>query len=461
MVWGHEPSEKQTGAHTVARMTEGPVLRQMVTLALPLLGGVFSIISFNVADTYFVGQLGTRELAAMTFTFPVVTFLGSLALGLGIGASSALARAIGEGSTARVRRLVTDSLALSLLIVTTFVIFGLFTIEPLFTALGAKPELIPLIREYMEIWYLGMPFLVIPMVGNGLIRATGDTRFPAMIMVMAAIVNVILDPILIFGFMGIEGLGLKGAALATIFSRATTFIAALWVLYVREELLTFQKTRLANILSSWWSILYVGLPAAATNVITPITIGFITALLAPFGPEAVAAFGIATRLESFSLIPFMALASVVGPFVGQNWGAMKRDRIRLCMNYGSIFSLGWGLAVAVLFLVTTPYIVPLFNTNPEVIAIAEAYLWIVPVSYVGYGVMLVSASAFNGLGRPLPGTLMTVVRMFILYLPLAYLGRAIWGINGIFLATFVANLGVGLGAYIYNRMIFRSLLASP
>ena len=143
-------------------LTEGPISNQLVTLTLPMVGGIFAIVAFNLADTYYVGQLGTNQLAAMSFTFPVVMTLGSLALGLGVGASSIIARAIGEGDHSRVQRFTTNSLTLGVTAVVLLSAIGLMTIDPLFTALGAGPDVLPFVRQYMQIWYFGMVFLVIP-----------------------------------------------------------------------------------------------------------------------------------------------------------------------------------------------------------------------------------------------------------------------------------------------------------
>lgn len=159
-----------------ARLTEGPVARTLVNLTIPMLLGLVGIAAFNLVDTYFVGQLGTAELAAMSFTFPVVMIVGSVAQGLGIGVSAVVSRAIGEKNEHRVKRLTTDGLLLSVLVVAGFVVLGLSTIDLVFRFLGATPEVLVLIEQYMRIWYLGVIAVVIPMVGNSAIRATGDTE---------------------------------------------------------------------------------------------------------------------------------------------------------------------------------------------------------------------------------------------------------------------------------------------
>ncbi len=433
------------------RLTQGNVGAQLVKLTLPMVWGVFAVIAFSVIDTFFVAQLGTKELAAMSFTFPVVTVLGSVAMGLGIGAASVIARAIGEGDRHKVKCLTTNSLTLSLLVVVLFVLLGLTTMNPLFRALGATPELITLIRDYMTIWYLGMIFLVVPMVGNSAIRAAGNTLVPGIIMTVAAFVNIVLDPLLIFGWGGFPALELQGAALATAIARAITLVASLMFLHFRERMLLLVLPSWKEVWGCWQSILYVGLPAAATNIIIPISIGFITSLMSFYGPQAVAAFGIVSRVESLATIALLALSASIGPFVGQNWGAKKYSRVDRALQLSFLFCLIWGGLVAIVLAFGGRWIVSVFDNNPDVVEIATTYLMLVPISYSASGIILISSSTFNALGKPLPSAVMTLTRMFLLYVPLAYLGSWLFGINGIFAAACLSNLAVGIGAFLWNR----------
>ena len=320
-------------------LTEGPVSNRLVKLTLPMVGGIFAIVAFNLADTYYVGQLGTNQLAAMSFTFPVVMTLGSLALGLGVGASSIIARAIGEGDRSRVQRFTTNSLTLGVVAVALLSTVGLLTIDPLFTALGAGPEVLPFVRQYMQVWYFGMVFLVIPMVGNSAIRASGDTGTPSLIMILSSGFNIVLDPLLIFGFAGVPALGLVGAAWATEISRALTLVASLLVLQFKEHMLSSHLPDLEETFYCWRDVLTVGLPAAGSNMITPISIGVVTSLLATHGPLVVAGFGVASRVESLAMIALIALSASIGPFVGQNWGAGKFERVMQALKQSYLFCL--------------------------------------------------------------------------------------------------------------------------
>jgi len=164
------------------------------------------------------------------------------------------------------------------------------------------------------------------MIGNNIVRATGDTFTPGIIMVSIAVVNAILDPFLIFGYGPFPEMGIKGAALATVIARGIGLVIILIILIKREKLLTFHFGQIKSILSTWENVVYIAGPASLTMLITPISIGIITKILAGFGKEAVAAFGVASRIEMFALMVIMALGSVLIIFVGQNLSKQKFQR---------------------------------------------------------------------------------------------------------------------------------------
>jgi putative MATE family efflux protein len=439
------------GAAREARLTEGPIGRTLARLTLPMIAGIVGMVAFNLVDTYFVGRLGTRELAAMGFTFPVVFIVNGIALGLGMGTSAVVSRAIGRGDFQEVRRLTTDSLALALLVAGLLVAAGLSTIDPIFRLLGATPEILVLIRSYMRVWYPGMVFVVIPMVGNNAIRATGDMKTPAIIMLVAVAVNVVMDPLLIFGIGPFPRLELAGAAIATVIARATVFCVASWVLCVRERMVTRAMPRLRAVWQSWGQLLYIGIPSATTNIIIPLGMGAVTRLVSAYGPEAVAGFGVATRVERFALTVVMALSSVLAPFVGQNWGAGRFDRVRRGIRCSSRFAMGWGAGMLVLLGLGAKQIGSVFNDDPQVVSTVALYLWMVPISYGLWGVFRLANTALNVLRRPLRAALLNVLQLFVLYIPLAVAGSHLLGLPGVFGAAAVANIISGVAAHLWLK----------
>ena len=435
------------------QLIDGPVAKTLLNLTVPMIFGMVGIVAFNLVDTFFVGQLGTQELAALSFTFPIIMVIGSLAMGIGTGALAVISQAIGRGDHHKVKRLTTDSLILSCLLVAFFVALGMMTIEPFFRLLGADPGIIPLIREYMVIWSPGVLFLVIPMVGNNAIRATGDTKTPSAIMLVAVVVNIILDPLLIFGLGPFPMLGLTGAAIATVVSRAITLVVAMWVLYYRDRMMTFELPALKELIDSWKNILYIGLPVAGTRLLSPVAMGVIIALVASYGHEAVAAFGVGIRIEFFALTVVFALSTVMGPFVGQNWGARRFERVNLGVKYSTVFSLAWGVAMFTVLALASRPIASLFNDDPHVISIIMLYLWIVPIGYALFGVFQISTMTLNVLNRPGPAAVLMVIQMFILYIPLAYLGSYLFGLPGIFVAIVLAYSLTGIASHFVLKRV--------
>jgi putative MATE family efflux protein len=375
----------------------------------------------------------------------------SVAIGLSAGTSSVVARAIGANDHDRAKRLATDSLLLSFMVTAILAGIGVLTINPLFKALGAPPDMIPMIRTFMIILYSGIPFLVVGMVGTSNMRATGDTLLPGKLMVAGALMNVILDPIFIFGIGPIPAMGLNGAAIAALLARGMMFVGTIYFLVHRLDMVSFNKPDSGELRKSWRDILHVGLPAAGTNAIIPVAMTLITAMIARYGPDAVAGFGVASRIESLVLVIFYALSSVIGPFVGQNLSAGKESRITEALRLCAQFCMASGLVIALLLAISADFLPTLFSQNPDVTSVTRMFLWIAPLSYGAYGVVMIMNAAFNGLGQPMPAVYISVTRMMLLYLPLAILGRHWFGIAGIFAAYAAANILSGLLSYVWAR----------
>jgi len=213
---------------TSEQVLTAPVSNTLQRMTTPMVIGILAIIMFQAVDTYFISLLGTRELAAISFTFPVTYTITNLAIGLGIATSILVAQAIGKGKREQAQHITTDSLVFCILLVMLFSIGGNLTIDPLFTKLGATETTLPFIHDYMSIWYSSVGLLVIPMIANSAIRATGDTKWPSILMMLSGLVNAALDPLFIFGYGPVPAMGVKGAAIATACSWLIAFFAALW-----------------------------------------------------------------------------------------------------------------------------------------------------------------------------------------------------------------------------------------
>ena len=355
------------------------------------------------------------------------------------------------------RGLATDGMILITLIMTCLSLIGLGSVSKLFELMGADSDIRPMIEIYMSIWFLGAIFMAISAMGTNALRATGDSRISGTVMVSGALLQMIFAPIFIFGLLGLPAMGVTGAAVAMAVSRFILFLVTLYILNYREKLLELTGVTLQRLLDSWRQILVVGIPAMATQMIIPVSGAIVVSLLAGFGHETVAGFGIAARLEGLSVIPLFALSASIGPFTGQNWGAGEFHRANQAMKLSFIWSMVWGLIIAVIFFFFAESISSLFDSNKQVTAIAGLYLMLVPISYGTWGVLMMCSAIFNSLGKPFSSTTLSVVRMFALYVPLAYLGQTLYGPPGIFGAACLSNIVTALAAFVWNRKTYGEL----
>lgn len=457
---------KPTLNHSYANkgnLTKGPVARHLVRLTLPMVWGIFAIISFQLVDTFFIALLGTQPLAAITFTFPVTYIVFTITMGMSIATSSVVSRQIGERNQDKVRRITTHALILALLVGTTLAVLGILLINPVFKLMGADQAMMPIIRDYMIVWFGGSIFLTVPLVGNAAIRASGNTLIPALIMTTVALVNVILDPLLIFGLFGFPRMGAQGAALATLIANFCAMLAGLYVLYVRQKMICRDGLHLRHFGDSAKRLAYIALPAGLTGTIQPLTNAVIIALLAGYSAETVAAYGVVSRLEAFAFTIIMALATGMAPIIGQNWGAKQFARVHETLNKAFLFAVLWSVFIGIVFILFAKPFAALFSkdADPDFIHIAALYFWIVALTYAPGNLVAGWSSAFNAMGMPKRSFVMIVVKFLLVQIPLALAGHHYFGVPGIFAAIALTNLVTGLTFHVVNMAACRQQEMAP
>ena len=398
--------------------------------------GLVTVMGANLIETIYVSLLGTDELAALGFTFPLVMLLQSMTMGLGVGASSVVARKIGADEWVQATSIISHSLLITVIFVGIVSLLVSSTLSQIFDLLGAEKNIKSMALEFMEVWFYGLPFFAVAMVGTSLMRAAGDVATPGYLMAAGSFLQVLFGPALIFGFSEWDGFGLKGAAIAFIVARTTTFLFVIYFLNKNK----FLVSSLDDFWLSTREVFHVGLPAIASNLIGPLSMTFITRLVAGYGSAAVAGFSLASRIETMLAMVVWAISMSVGPFVGQNWGARKFERVWKAVSLANIYAVSWGALSYVVLFLTSPLVI---NTVTDELAVADAaltYLLIVPI---GMGLMGISANAsnsFNALGKPVPPLVMSVVQMLVLTIPLAILGNFFLGFPGIFIGGVFAML---------------------
>jgi len=431
----------------------GSIPKHLIRLALPSIGGMFSFVIFNLTDTYFVSQLGTNALAAMGFTFPVVLIVGAVSNGISMGAASLLSRAKGAGDHHKMERIATDGILLSLVFVVLVSIVGLYTMDPVFKLLGAEPDIIPLIKQYMSIWYGFVFVFVMPPVTDSCMRASGDMLRPFIVMLICAVFNIVLDPLLIHGYWIFPEMGIRGAALATMIARFLGMIATLSFAHFHHRLISFRYNSIKEMFDSWKGILQIGIPSTTVMLMPQLLRSVLTNLVSSAGgTEAVAAIAVGTRTESFvTMIPYgIGLALV--PLVGQNWGAGNFERVFETRNLVIKFSIIYGFFMFLVSIFTAKPVASIFTDDPAVIDLSAIYLWIMIFGMTGLMVTNWMSRMFTTLGRPKWTVLLNVGGILLVVIPLAFAGRFIGGYIGILAGICIGQLVVGaISIYLANK----------
>lgn len=436
-------------------LTTGPIRSHLIRLSVPMVWGIFAIISFQLVNTFYISLLGTEPLAAITFTFPVTYLIFAIFMGFGIGMSSVVSRLIGQRLNGNdtgndIRRVTSHGLLMVVMASIAVTIAGLATINPLFRSMGADEVMIGMIDDYMHLYFIGTLFICLPIVGNAALRASGDTMTPAIIMGTAALANALLDPLLIFGLFGFPRLELQGAAISTVLANSCAMVAGLYVLKKRGIIDLAHIVNLDGFKDSARRLLFVALPAGLTSALPAILNSAIITLLSQTGPEPVAAFGVVTRIEAFVFIIMMALSVGMGPIIGQNWGAGHYDRVRSTLKQALIFCVGWSLLVALILILFRQPVSSIFTDDAKVAKYIILYLLVVPLSYPLANIVSGWGSAFNAMGKPQYSAGMIFLKMIVIMIPAVHIGYTHYGVAGVFAAIAIVNVITGLAFHLFG-----------
>jgi len=431
-----------------AKLTQGPIAGHLVRQTLPMIVGIVCIIGVGLVDAYFIGMLGPDPLAAVSFLFPVTTALASLGVGVMVGINSVISRALGADDVDKAKARSAQGVLFAF--VAGVVIAGAMFLgsDALFTLMNASEDLRPLIAAYVLPYAAGFPFLLVAMGANGVLRGQGEAIKSSAILITVALVNAILDPLLIFGIGPFPELGIAGAGYAVAIAYVVSAVFGLWMLGRGELRFDMSRCRtVSSTLNGMREIGRVGAPAALANAINPAGLAVLTAFLATHGDTVVAGFGAASRLQAFAVVPLLAMSSSIGPIVGQNWGAGEAGRARATLRLAGLVCVVYGAAVAVPLVLFRREIGGIFTEDPAVIDSIARYLLIASAGFFAYGLLVVSNGAMNAIdvsGRALG---ISAARVLLVMVPLAWVGSRALGPSGVFGAELAANLVGGCLAF--------------
>lgn len=445
--------------------TRGSIARVMFSTALSMVPGTLAISGYNIVDTYFVGKLGTDELAAMGFTFPVVMMVGCVYHGLGGGVMTPVAQLLGGGRRDQAARMVTSGILLFTLIGLTISFAGVALIDPVFQRLGAKAELMPMIRQYMKIWYWGSLSVALGGAGTHLLVSAGTPRIGGVMMMAGLGLNAVLDPLFIFGWGVIPRGGIAGAAVATVVAQVTALALVAAILHFKLHLIAPLSALFPypRVLNAWKTIFRYGIPAILGMILNPAGMAVITrAVAATGGKVAVAAVSAAGRLEAVAFIFPMSLGMSLLPIIGQNFGAKRFDRIDECRRISMRFAFGFLAVMAVAYFCCAPLGATLFSKDAEVRRLMAHFLRVIAWGFPFIEIHRYSTFYFTGVGRAKSGAALNILRVVGFMVPLTVTAWLFGSLEGVFFARLAADVLAGtIGCMLAKRLIGRMLAQNP
>ncbi len=425
------------------------LVRQLWQQTWPMALGVMSLLGFYLVDSIFVARLGTAPLAAQSFTFPLAFLVIGVQVGIGIAIAALISRAIGAGQQDQANRLGALVLTGGGLLLGGLLLLLWLLQAPAFSLIGASDAIRELIRPYWAIQVLAMWVGGVLYFGYSLFRAHGNTRFPGLMMVLTSLLNLMLDPILIFGVGDWDGFGLPGAALASLLAFAIGL--GILVLALRGKGWVQRHGMLVQMRVSAWPFAQIAGPAMISQLMPPLAAMLATALVARAGDQAVAAWGMASRLESFSIVLVLGMTMALPPWLGRCYGGNDWDTVRRLMRVAAAMVIGWQLLLGLLMaLLAAPLAGLLVDTAPVQAYLTLLIRWL-PPSYGLLGVCMLVVSASNALGWPMRAMLISFLRLFLCYLPLLWLGYQLGDFGGLALGAAFGNLLAGVMAWMFYQ----------
>jgi putative MATE family efflux protein len=439
------------------RMGTRPVGRLLVSFSLPALVGMLVTATYSIVDTAFVGRLGHEAIAALTVIWPLNLVMLALSIGVGVGANSLIARRLGAGDTREANHAGAQAILLGLVSGVVIAAVLVAWSGPVLRLLGARPSIMPFARDYLGIIAPFAPLVFFPMLANNLIRAEGNPLPSMLIMIVSAVTNIILDPLLIFGPGPFPALGVRGAAIATVIAQALG--TALYIGYFAGNRSGYQF-RLRDFLPAprlWGAIYAVGAPSMTIQLSGSLVQAVINNIAVGFGPMTLAALGVIFRLFAFGFMPSLGVAQGVLPLAGYNFGARRLDRVREVVRKGALGATGITTFFSLLFIAFPGFFVGLFNREPGFVVAAAPGLRITALAFAPVGAAIVFSSFFQGIGRAVPAMFLSLARQFIFLLPAALILSRSFGITGLWASVPVSDGLTVVASLTWTVIAFRRL----
>ncbi len=429
----------------------------MIRLSWPAINGMILYSLFSIIDTVFIARLGTSALAAIMICVPVEILLVSVGSATGVGITSLLARTLGKRDFKAADNIAWHGLVICIIYGLLFPWVGLSNMDYLLIRFGCTPELFALSREYLYIILLGSLFTFIPMMSAHILQGEGNTVLPMLTSLVGVILNVMFDPLLIFGWGPIPALGMRGAALATVIAQFFCSVMALLTMYKKRVFLSWSLLNFRPEVSILTGIYRVGMPALLMELLSVFLLVFFNKVLLEFGSSAVAVNGIFVRIRSLFYMPVYGLAQGAMPIIGFAYGASNLERVKEAIIKASVWSLGFVLLGWFTMQFHGAWLMGWFTSDSELAMAGVVCMRWGTLFLPLMGPIIILGNVLQAIGRGMTAMWLSLLRQLGVFLPALLILPPIFGVNGIWLAFSVAELLSGFVALLFFARLWQNL----
>ncbi|WP_434040766.1 MULTISPECIES: MATE family efflux transporter [Sorangium] len=437
-------------------LTTGSIPRHIVTFSLPMLLGGFLQTTYSFINAIWVGQfLGTGALAAVTVSFPVIFTIFGVGMGMTLATNILVSQSFGARRFDELRRVVDGSTALIYGLGVLLTLVGEIFTPEILRAMDTPADVFAPSVSYLRIVLLSLPFSFGMFALRSMLQGTGDSKTPLYFQLGSVLLTTVLDPLLIFGRLGLPELGLNGTAWATIVSQAISLVALHVYLHVKKSPIAPRWPRFGQLGPTIRKTCRIGVPASIQQSVVSLGMVVVTGIVNGFGEVATAAFGAASRIDQIAFLPAINMGMAISTLAGQNLGAGHHGRVREVFTWGCVFSGGITLVISAAALIFPEALLRVFIADPVVVDLGVSYLHIVGACYVLFGLSFVSNGIINGAGATVVTTVISLLSLWVVRAPLAYwLSREMRSVEGVWYAiavSFVVSLIASLSYYASGR----------
>ena len=433
-----------------------PVNKLLISMALPMMISMLVQALYNIVDSMFVAQISENALTAVSLAFPAQNLMIAIGTGTGVGINALVSRSLGERNQERANLIANNGLALYVISGILFAIFGLLGSNLFFRAQTDDPEIVRLGTEYLRICCLLSTAIFLQFGFERILQATGRTFYTMLTQGLGAIVNIIMDPILIFGLFGAPKLGVRGAAIATVFGQICAASLACFFNKKKNDDIVINPKKYHLQAHAVKSIYAIGIPSICMASIGSIMTFGMNKILIGFTSTAAAVFGVYFKLQSFIFMPVFGLNNGMVPIISYNFGARKPDRMKQTIRLSVLYAVGMLTFGLVIFWLFTPQLLSIFNASETMLAIGVPALRIISLSFLFAGFCIITLSVCQALGHGLLSLTVSVVRQLVVLLPSAFLLARFGGLSAVWWAFPFAELFSLTLCVVYMRHLYRS-----